>query len=235
MEAVAAACLALEADVIRAAALAKDLNIPRQPLTVSAPAYARIHVRPSLSLAQPEGKIGKPSLASKIVPRLTENSEERAFFFLLWKGVVTLSAYIVFWYYSYQFAFGNHTYRYLDYVAHLFDLIFFVDFIIDMCLISVHLPQSTNSFYNKEHHTSMNLTSIYVESLDLPCEILCYRVKTCYFWIRLVSFLPFEYVLGPITGWSRGKSLYYYTLKFNRLFACYEVHLHVYKLETSNN
>lgn len=49
----------------------------------------------------------------------------------LWKSFVFVCILWVAWYYPYRFAFTNHNHDYLDYVSHIFDAVFLVDFILD--------------------------------------------------------------------------------------------------------
>jgi len=116
---------ALEADVARAGALAKDLNIPRPPLNVAAPTTKGKSPR------------SRGSWFFKSFPQL----KKEYFATMWWKAIVSLCAVTAVWLYLYQFAFQNSVNIAWSYAFHLTDLIFLVDFVFDSLQVVI-TPQS---------------------------------------------------------------------------------------------
>lgn len=134
----AALAIAIEADVARAAALAKDLNIARPPLIIKAPSQYRAAAQRENDPLR-EGK--KKKVFQSLFPRFLSPLHVNTTAWKVWKFIVLLCMIFVTWYYPYRFAFTNHYFGYLDYFCHIFDVTFACDFVLDV-LQPVYLPHS---------------------------------------------------------------------------------------------
>ncbi|ODN04710.1 cGMP-gated cation channel alpha-1, partial [Orchesella cincta] len=204
-ELVQAALAAIEADVTRAGSLALDLEIHVPPLFVSAP-EAAIHVTLGFNHQK-----DSENIFVKLGKCLKDPRKGNGH--MLWKFIVSVCALLAFWYYLYQFAFRDLAHVKFDYYMHLTDLIFLSNCIYDMMQIVV-TPQ---------------------RSFESAKDIAMYRFRSFYFYLRIFSWLPFEYLSARLVGYGRSLSPWFYFSKFNRLVEVHLVFRFLSEFETRSN